>query len=213
MGPTPPGKTRDRIFQFVKNRILAGMPPTVREVQQAFGFAAVQTARHHLESLVREGRLVKLPGKARGYGLAGSTGSKALMVPVLGRVQAGALTRADQVPDGYVPLQTRNREAEHFALRVQGESMTGAGILPGDLVMVRRQPTARSGDIVVALVGEEATVKRLFIRGKRLELRPENPDFDVIQPNPEELVILGKVVEVRRYLDGQPPWNEFPDAP
>jgi repressor LexA len=88
-------------------------------------------------------------------------------------------------------------------LRVRGESMTGAGILPNDIVVVRRQPTARSGEIVVALVGDEATVKRLRIRGKRLELRPENPGFDPIVPGPDGLTLLGKVIEVRRYLGRQ----------
>ena len=79
--------------------------------------------------------------------------------------------------------------------------MTGAGILPDDIVLVRRQPTANSGEIVVALVGDEATVKRLRLRGRRVELHPANPDFDVIVPDPDELTLLGKVVEVRRQLE------------
>jgi repressor LexA len=86
-----------------------------------------------------------------------------------------------------------------FGLRVRGESMSGVGILPDDVVIVRRQPEARSGEIVVALVGDEATVKRLRMRGRRVELHPENPDFDVIVP--DELTLIGKVVEVRRYLE------------
>ena len=79
--------------------------------------------------------------------------------------------------------------------------MTGAGILPGDVVIVRRQATARSGEIVVALVGDEATVKRLRIRGKRAELHPENPHFEPLVPGPDEMTLLGKVIEVRRSME------------
>ena len=79
--------------------------------------------------------------------------------------------------------------------------MTGAGILPGDIVVVRRQPRAETGDIVVALVEDEATVKRLLVRRGRVELHPENPDFDPIVPDPRDLTVLGKVVEVRRSLE------------
>jgi repressor LexA len=121
------------------------------------------------------------------------------MVPVLGQVQAGGLQAAIEDPQGYVPVEAR-RVGKLFALRVRGDSMTGAGILAGDLVIVRSQPTAQSGEIVVALVEEEATVKRLRIRRGRVELHPENPDFARIVPG-VECTILGRVVEVRRHLD------------
>jgi len=203
MGRTPPGQTRERVFKLVRDRLLAGLPPTVREVQEAFGFRAVQTAREHLEALVDEGRLSKEGGKARGYRLPAyeQAGPPTRLVPLLGRVQAGALNYAVEDLEGYVPVQSRREPDEMFGLRVQGESMTGAGILPGDIVIVRRQPKADSGEIVVALVGDEATVKRLRLRGRRVELHPENSDFDVIVPDLEELTLLGKVVEVRRQLE------------
>ena len=204
MGRTPPGQTRERIFRFVRDRLLAGQPPTVREVQQAFGFRAVQTAREHLEALVAEGRLAKRPGRrARGYRLPTGPGEAPpiVLVPLLGRVPAGSLDLAVEDLEGYVPIQSRHAPEELFGLRVRGESMTGAGILPGDVVVVRKQPTARTGEIVVALVGEEATVKRLRLRGRRVELLPQNPDFETIVPDPRETTLLGKVVEVRRYLD------------
>ena len=205
MAHTPPGQTRERVFRFMRERLLAGRPPTVRDVQHAFGFRAVQSARAQLEALVTEGRLRKTPGKARGYSLPGSGMSVA--VPVLGRVQAGALTDAVVDPDGYVAVQSHFPQNELFALRVRGESMTGAGILPDDVVIVRKQPTAASGDIVVALVGDEATVKRLRIREGHAELCAEHPDFPpiVLAPSDEEH-ILGKVLEVRRYLEDTPPW-------
>jgi repressor LexA len=207
MGRTPPGQTRERVFKLVRDRLLAGLPPTVREVQEAFGFSAVQTAREHLEALVDEGRLSKEGGgKARGYRLPAreQAGPPTRLVPLLGRVQAGALNYAVEDLEGYVPVQSRRSPDEMFGLRVQGESMTGAGILPGDIVIVRRQPKANSGEIVVALVGDEATVKRLRLRGRRVELHPANPDFDVIVPDPDDpegLTLLGKVVEVRRQLE------------
>jgi len=199
---TPPGQTRNQIFRFVRDRLLEGLPPTVREVQRAFGFRSVQTAREHLETLVKEGKLAKEPGVARGYRLVrgASTGPFAF-VPLLGRVQAGELTTAVEDPEGYVPVGGAATGDGLFALRVRGESMLGAGILPGDVVVVRRQSTADSGDIVVALVNDEATVKRLRRRGRRVELHPENPSFEPIVPDPDELVLLGKVIEVRRYLE------------
>jgi repressor LexA len=199
MAYTREGETREKVFHYVRERILAGRPPTVREVQEAFGFHAVETARRHLENLVAEGRLGRHAGKSRGYMLSEAPGL--LYVPLLGRVQAGALTTAVEEPEGYVPLSVGPGRGELFALRVQGESMVGAGILPGDVAIVRRQSTADSGDIVVALVEDEATVKRLKKRGGHIELHAENPTFPPIIP-PGEVLILGKVIEIRRYLEG-----------
>jgi repressor LexA len=199
---TPPGQTRDQIFRFVRERLLKGLPPTVREVQAAFGFRSVQTAREHLETLVTEGKLDKEPGKARGYRLPEDLGAGAFaLIPLLGRVQAGALTTAVEDPEGYVPVQGPDTGNGLFALKVRGKSMVGAGILPGDIVIVRRQDTADSGDIVVALVDDEATVKRLRLKRGRVELHPENPRFEPIVPDTDEVILLGKVIEVRRYLD------------
>jgi repressor LexA len=200
MGKAPAGKNRERVFRFVRERILRDHPPTVREVQHAMGFRAVQSAREHLEALVAEGRLKKRPG-ARGYGLPAPDGAPAIFVPLLGRVQAGALTTATEDLEGYIPVESRRPDDELFALRVRGESMTGAGILPGDLVIVRRQSTAQPGDIVVALAEDEATVKRLRLRRGRYELHAENPDFEPQVLSPGEWQLLGKVIEVRRHLD------------
>lgn len=200
-----PDGTRHRIHAFVRERIAAGVPPTVREVQQAFGFRAVQSARQHLEALVAEGRLCKDAGRARGYRLPPGDGIDSAgpvrLVPRLGRVQAGNLQEAIEDPDGWLPVAETAVETELFALTVRGESMTGAGILPGDTVVVRRQDTARDGEIVVALVQDEATVKRLRLRAGRVELQPENPAFTPIAIAPDtEIRILGRVVEVRRRL-------------
>lgn len=200
--------TRERVFAFMRDRLLQGEPPSVREVQEALGFKAVQSAQEHLEALVEEGRLIKGEGRSRSYRLAGKQ-RHPWRVPLLGRVQAGNLTEAVEEREGYVLFESRDGFRDQdalFALRVRGESMVGAGIFENDVVIVRKQPTAQSGDIVVALVGEEATVKRLRINNKRqtnpIELWPENPAFEPIIPTKNEpLQLLGKVLEVRRYFE------------
>lgn len=200
MAYTPEGKTRERVWRFVRERILAGHPPTVREVQMAMGFRAVETARRHLENLVAEGKLRREPGRARGYRLSEETGGITL-VPILGRVHAGPLTTALEDPEGYLPVSMERKRGDLFALRVRGDSMVGAGILPGDIAIVRKQPTAESGDIVVAMVEDEATLKRLVVRQGYMELRAENPNYPPIPVSSKELTILGKVIEIRRYLE------------
>jgi repressor LexA len=207
---TPPGETREKIYEFMRDRLLDGNPPTVREVQARFGFKAVQSAQAHLEQLVAEGRLVKqlgvFKGRARGYALPRSSVDSAgptAFAPLLGHIQAGGLEAAIEEREGMVPVQRAGRRAgseKLFALRVRGESMTGVGILPDDIVIVRSQPSADAGDIVVALVGDEATVKTLRSRRGKVVLQPENDAFEPIVLDPQDCQILGKVIEVRRYL-------------
>lgn len=205
MAYTPPGETRQKVLRFVRRRLLAGRPPTVREVQREMGFRSVQSARRHLEALIKEGRLEKEPGRARGLKLPGDGPRPLALVPMLGRVAAGNLQEAIQDPQGYLAIGSRRPVEELLALNVEGESMSGAGILPGDVVVVRRQPTAEPGEIVVALVDGEATVKRLVRRRGQWVLQPENPAFSPIVPPQEDLRIIGKVIEVRRYLgEGMP---------
>jgi len=206
---TPPGETREKIYEFMRDRLLEGNPPTVREVQARFGFKAVQSAQAHLEQLVAEGRLAKQfgeqKGRARGYTLPRSSVDHTPMAyaPLLGHIQAGGLEAAIEEREGLVPVQRSGRRAGSeslFALRVRGESMTGAGILPDDIVIVRAQPSAEPGEIVVALVGDEATVKTLRSRRGKIVLQPENDAFEPIVLDPSECQILGKVIEVRRTL-------------
>lgn len=208
------GKSREQVFAFVLERIRQGVPPTVREVQEAMGFSAVQSARAHLDALVAAGRLAKEPGQARGYRLPKKKTpdrNQVFRVPLLGRVQAGALHAAIEEPEGYVWVDSRFF-GDLFALRIRGESMTGIGILPGDVVVVRRQATAENGDVVVARVGDEATVKTLQRDATGPILCPENPSFAVIRPrNGEDLELLGKVIEVRRWMEGAEPISEEPN--
>jgi repressor LexA len=166
------------------------------------GFRAVESARTHLDALVAEGRLLKDPGLARGFRLPAPPGARddrpTAYIPLIGQVQAGDLQLAIESPEGQVAVQTRFPAEDLFALKVRGRSMVGAGILPGDLVIVRRQPSAQDGEIVVALVGEEATVKRLRRRRHHVELQPANPRFKPLVLDPDEVQILGKVIELRR---------------
>jgi len=202
MARTPAGETRESVYRFMRERLLSGQPPTLREIQAAFGFRAVETAREHLSGLVNEGRLLKEPGRSRSYRLPEGLGNQPLqLVPLLGRVQAGVLTTAVEQLEAWVPVQSRHRNDELFGLRVRGESMLGAGILPGDIVIVRRQTHAATGDIVVALVDDEATVKRLRKTVDQIELQPANPAFESIVRPAHEVTLLGKVIEVRRYLE------------
>ncbi len=184
----------------MRQRILAGDPPTLREVQEALEIRAIRTVQVHLSKLVSEGQLRKLGTQSRGYRLplASKRNQPTRFVPILGQVQAGELTTAIENAEDHIAIQSRHATEELFALTVRGDSMKGAGILEGDLVIVRRQPTAESGDIIVALVEDEATVKRLKHCRDSIELCPENPDFEPIIPDPSKLKILGKVIELRR---------------
>ncbi len=211
MPKTPPGQTRNRIFHFVRDRLLQGDSPSLREVQRHFGFRAVETVRAHLTALVGEGRLVKESGRSRGYRLPSASGQASSQtsswspnrlqpVPLLGEVAAGGFEEAIENPEGNLPVEIPDSRdlSDYFALRVRGESMSGAGILPGDTVIVERQGAPVSGQIVVALLEEEATVKRLYLGQDGMELRPENPAFKTLRPPPGSCRILGRVVELRR---------------
>ncbi len=209
----PTGQTRERVYRYMRDRLIAGQPPTVREIRDALGLRAAQTVQSHLKALVTEGRLQHEQGRSRGYRLAdGQRPSTPLLIPLIGQVQAGSLTTALEEPMGYIPVHGHLRRGRPgsgavFALRVRGDNMRNAGILPGDIVVVRRQQHADNGDVVVALIGDEATVKtwRRCEESGRVELHPENPDFEPIVPDLQELELLGKVIEIRRYLEASVP--------
>jgi len=199
MPKTPPGQSRKKIHDFVSKRILLGAPPSVREVQDAFGFKSTATVREHLNALVEEGVLEQHSGKDRGYRIPGAF--VPAMVPILGRIQAGNLAEAIEFANGYVPIHPDLAETS-FALTVSGESMSGRELHDGDIVLVSRDGPIKSGDIVVALIGDEATVKTYIKQKNRLVLHAENPDYADIIPCPDgpEFSIIGRVYEVRRQL-------------
>jgi repressor LexA len=194
-----------RILEFIADAVRdRGYPPTVREIGEAVGLTSSSSVHSQLANLERKGLLHKDPTKPRAIGLSDeSTKPEGVVIPVLGRIAAGAPVLATENVEEYltVPIGFA-KGGEHFALRVAGQSMTGAGILDGDVVVVRRQDSAADGDVVAALLpgpGEdEATVKRLRRRGGRVTLHPENPAFSPIQMTDGR--ILGKVVAVLRKL-------------
>lgn len=190
-----------------------GYPPTVRELAVLLGVSSTSTVHARLATLERAGLLERDPTKPRALRprdqreAPGSPTTGELVeveasvnIPLVGRVAAGEPLLADQHLEGYLPVpQLLTKQGESFLLKVQGESMVDAGILDGDYVVVRRQSTARDGEIVIALVdGDEATCKRLAHRDGRVVLLPENATMDPIVP--ERCEILGLVTGVLRAL-------------
>ncbi len=195
---------QQRILDFIASTVQErGYPPTVREIGEAVGLTSSSSVHAQLANLQRAGLLTKDPTKPRAMTLAAEARVDATVVPLVGKIAAGTPTLAAEHVDDYLSVPAGFvRGGEHFALRIGGSSMIDAGILDGDLVVVRSQDNADDGDIVAALLPgpaeEEATVKRLGHDGPRVMLIPENPTLE-----PFEMVdgrILGKVVAVLRRL-------------
>ena len=176
-----------------------GYPPSVREIGAEVGLRSPSTVHAHLKTLRDLGYLDKGDHKTRAVTIRGAVGA-VQKVPILGQVTAGMPILAVEQVEGYLPMDLEGKYGEHFALRIRGESMTGAGILDGDLIVVRKQDTARSGQIVVAMIGDEATCKRLKLQDDAVWLMPENPAFEPIDG--AKCVILGVVVALHRTYFG-----------
>lgn len=190
---------QQRIYNYIVSCIQEqGYPPSVREIGQAVGLKSPSTVHFHLRNLEEAGVIRKGTGKGRAITLTSPAPSPPPVdrVPVLGHVAAGSPITAQEYIEDYLTFDTGRRGEEFFALRVRGESMLNAGILPGDLVVVRRQPTAHNGEIVVAMIDDEATVKRFSRRNGQIWLLPENEDYEPIDGTRAQ--ILGKVSAVVR---------------
>ena len=180
-----------------------GYPPTVRDIGRAIGLASPSTVHGHLANLERAGLLRRDPTKPRALELVGQAAADAAGrlggLPLVGRVAAGRPVLAEENIEDYVEVPALAGGAEgEYVLRVSGESMRDAGILEGDYVVVRPQDTAGDGEIVVALIEDEATVKRFFREADHVRLQPENPEMEPIRSR--EARILGRVVGVLRSL-------------
>ena len=194
---------QQEIFQFIKRYASKyGYPPTVREIGKAVGLASSSTVHAHLANLEKYGVLRRDPTKPRAIELLFDKAKKAVVpdegaLPLVGRVAAGAPVLAEENIEDYVqvPAVAGGDEGEYI-LQVSGESMRDAGILAGDYVVVHRQDSASDGDIVVALLGEEATVKRFFRESDHVRLQPENPSMEPIRSR--DVQVLGRVVGVFR---------------
>lgn len=191
-------KMQQKIYDFIAQYIRTqGYSPSVREIGEAVGLKSPSTVHFHLKHLEEVGVIEKGAGKGRAIALTEPPEPED-RVPVVGNVAAGSPILAQECIEDYLTFDTGGRQGEYFALRVRGESMLGAGILPGDLVVVHRQPTAHHGEIVVALLGDEATVKRLSIQNGHVWLLPENEAYQPIDGT--YATILGRVsAVVRRY--------------
>lgn len=190
--------TQARIYETITRMIREqGYAPSVREIGKAVGLKSPSTVHFHLQKLEEAGLIEKGACKGRAIALPAQPPERnSLQVPIVGDVAAGAPILAQECIDDYLTFDTGNRPEEYFALRVRGESMLNAGILPGDLVVVHRQSTANHREIVVALLGEEATVKRFYRQKGAVWLLPENDDYQPIDGS--EAQILGKVTAVVR---------------
>ena len=193
----------DFILSFTSDH---GYPPSVREIGAAVGLKSPSTVHFHMKGLEEAGVIVKAEGKTRAISLPGvplgpvaeESDPRANQIPVVGSVAAGSPILAQECIEDYLTFDTQGLSGEHFALRVRGNSMLGAGILPDDLLVVHRQQEAHSGEIVVALFEDEATVKTYRLKDGHVWLMPENPEYEPIDGTYAQ--IIGKVVAVvRRY--------------
>jgi repressor LexA len=200
-------KRQQEIFDFIKRYSSAhGYPPTVRDIGKAIGLTSSSTVHAHLSNLEKLGLLRRDPTRPRAIEVlvgkakraVGENGTVELgRLPLVGSVAAGQPVLAEENIEEYVEIpQLAGGDEGEFLLRVRGDSMKDAGILEGDHVVVHRQKTASDGEIVVAQIGEEATVKRFFRESDHVRLQPENPDFEPIISR--EVEILGRVVGVLR---------------
>lgn len=195
-----------QIIDFIRSTIeTKGYPPSVREIGEAIGLSSSSTVHGHLDKLSKMGMIRRDPTKPRAIELIGEKltreRTRTMTIPVIGRVTAGQPILAQENIEDQFPLPldfVRADEKELFFLKVQGDSMVDAGILNGDWVLVRKQETARNGEIVVALIEDEATVKRFFKEQGQIRLQPENRFMDpIIVPDAK---VLGKVVGVIRRM-------------
>ena len=191
--------TQQRIYEYLEERMQTGYPPSVREICQAVGLKSTSSVQANLDALERAGYIERDPLLKRSIRLVGGRDENITHVPIVGAVTAGLPILAVEQIEGYLPYAGAvSSDKPLFALRVKGESMINAGILDGDIIVVEKTPVASNGEIVVAMIEDEATVKRFYKENGHFRLQPENDDYEPIIVN--ELVILGKVVSLVRYF-------------
>jgi repressor LexA len=210
MPDTPVTGKRREILEFIADQVRErGYPPSVREIGEAVGLTSSSTVHSHLSTLQRQGFIRRDPTKPRAIEVRLDPSSGAALpsrpvrhVPVVGDVAAGTDVLAQENLEELLPLpEDFTGDGSLFALRVRGDSMLEMGILDGDYVVVRQQPDAVKGDVVVAgIPGGEATVKTFSRRGSKVVLRPANPDYEPIELDSSEVTIYGKAVTVLRRL-------------
>ncbi|MGD0621709.1 MAG: transcriptional repressor LexA [Thermacetogeniaceae bacterium] len=189
------------ILEFIHQKLdERGYPPSVREIGEAVGLKSSSTVHAHLKQIQKKGYIYRDPTKPRAIEIIGNN-TAIVRVPLIGRIAAGEpILAVENIEDTFpFPVSFLNTSKKVFMLTVRGSSMIKAGIFDGDYIIVRQQNTADDGDIVVALLGEEATVKRFFKEKGGVRLQPENDEMEPIKS--KDVVILGKVTGVLRKID------------
>lgn len=190
--------TQKKIYEFLVERSQNSIPPSVREIGAAVGLKSTSSVQANLDALENAGYIMRDPLLKRSIRVLGQA-ENVTNVPLLGTVTAGLPILAVEQIEGYIPYTGPvSRDKPLFALRVRGESMLWAGILNGDIVIAEKTPYAVNGDIIVALLDDEATVKRFFKENGHFRLQPENDAFEPIIV--DEVAVLGKVVALVRYF-------------
>lgn len=182
------------VYKYIVRRINEGLSPTVREICSELHIKSTSSAHKYLKNLAEKGLILSNDRANRTIRLNGQQQS---LIPVMGTITAGQPILAIEQIEDYVHFRPRFASSEeHFALKIRGDSMIGAAILDGDLIIVRKTPVVENGEIAAVLVGDEATCKRLFREDGRFRLQPENPDMEPIYA--DKVSVLGKVVGVIR---------------
>jgi len=203
-GLTP---VQEKVFNFLKDHLQEkGFPPTLREIASHFGLQGPKAPQKTLNILERKGYIHKVPGGSRAIEILRHPSlrlSEILPVPIVGRVQAGEPILAIENIEGYINLdRSLASSGDVFLLRVQGDSMIDAHIQDGDFAMVKPQPNAENGEIVVALIEDEATIKRIFQKRDLIRFEPANPKMEpiVIRKGEKKVTIVGKVIGIFRKM-------------
>jgi repressor LexA len=199
--------TQERVFGFVKDYLgEKGFPPTRREIASHFGLKGPKAPQKTLSILERKGYIRKIPGGSRAIEVLSPSPvrpAQTIPIPIIGRVQAGEPVLAVENIEGYVNLDRSLVSSDDvFLLRVQGDSMIDAHIQDGDFALVKPQPNAENGEIVVALIEDEATIKRIFQKRDLIHLEPANPEMEpiIVKKGEKNVTIVGKVVGIFRKL-------------
>jgi repressor LexA len=201
-------KRQEMILQYVLDYVQReGYPPSIREIGRDFQIGSLRGVTVHLDALERKGFISRsnTPRSIKVIHRDYQQNNRVAMLPLLGSIAAGVPIQAQEHIEDLIPVPTEMvRNMEHaFVLRVKGDSMTGEGIMPRDLVVVKPQITANHGDLVAVLLGDDATVKRINFDPKGIKLMASNPAYDPIQVGDEEIHVIGKVVGLVRDYEGR----------
>ena len=198
----PRGESQEKIYTYIKKVVKdKGYPPSVREICEATGLRSTSTVHAHLKRLEKKGLITRDSMKPRAISLFNDLMPAEMVspVPIVGRVTAGVPILATENIEEYISIpNVLLGDGEHYILGVRGDSMINAGILDGDFVVVRKQQDANNGDIVVAMIDDDATVKRFYRESGHIRLQPENPSMQPILC--KQVTILGKVVSLYRLI-------------